>query len=95
MQANWLVLVVIGFALTVIKKIVAKTEKGAYLFDVMSLKMPITGTLVQRTAVSRVTRTLGTLLSSGVPILQSLTIVRDTTGNRVVSKALQNVLTAE
>ena len=64
-QANWLVLVVIGFALTVIKKIVAKTEKGAYLFDVMSLKMPITGTLVQRTAVSRVTRTLGTLLSSG------------------------------
>ena len=90
-QANWLVLVVIGFALTVIKKIVAKTEKGAYLFDVMSLKMPITGTLVQRTAVSRVTRTLGTLLSSGVPILQSLTIVRDTTGNRVVSKALQNV----
>ena len=90
-QANWLVLVVIGFALTVIKKIVAKTEKGAYLFDMMSLKMPITGTLVQRTAVSRVTRTLGTLLSSGVPILQSLTIVRDTTGNRVVSKALQNV----
>ena len=90
-QANWLVLVVIGFALTVIKKIVAKTEKGAYLFDVMSLKMPVTGTLVQRTAVSRVTRTLGTLLSSGVPILQSLTIVRDTTGNRVVSKALQNV----
>ena len=90
-QANWLVLVVIGFALTVIKKIVAKTEKGAYLFDVMSLKMPITGTLVQRTAVSRVTRTLGTLLSSGVPILQSLTIVLYTTGNRVVSKALQNV----
>ena len=90
-QANWMVLLIIGFALTVIKKVVAKTEKGAYFFDVLSLKTPVTGTLVQRTAVSRVTRTLGTLLSSGVPILQSLTIVRDTTGNRVVSKALQNV----
>jgi type IV pilus assembly protein PilC len=53
--------------------------------------VPVTGTLVQRTAVSRVSRTLGTLLASGVPILQSLTIVRDTTGNRVVSNALQNV----
>ncbi len=53
--------------------------------------MPVTGTLVQRTAVSRLTRTLGTLLSSGVPILQSLTIVRDTTGNRVVSNAVQSV----
>jgi type IV pilus assembly protein PilC len=53
--------------------------------------MPVTGTLVQRTAVSRVTRTLGTLLSSGVPILQSLVIVRDTTGNRIVSNALQSV----
>ncbi len=79
------------FALWVIKKVVGKTEKGAYFYDVLSLKMPVTGTLVQRTAVSRVTRTLGTLLASGVPILQSLVIVRDTTGNRVVSKALQNV----
>ena len=78
-------------ALIVLRKIVARTEAGAYFFDALSLKVPVTGTLVQRTAVSRVTRTLGTLLSSGVPILQSLTIVRDTTGNRVVSKALQNV----
>ena len=75
--------------LTLVAAVVA--EKGAYLYDVLSLKMPVTGTLVQRTAVSRVTRTLGTLLSSGVPILQSLVIVRDTTGNRVVSQALQNV----
>ena len=90
-QHNYLTMLVIVVALVVIKKVVAKTEQGAYFFDSLSLKVPITGTLVQRTAVSRVTRTLGTLLSSGVPILQSLTIVRDTTGNRVVSKALQNV----
>ena len=77
--------------LVVLKKIIGKTEKGAKVFDWLSLRMPVTGTLVQRTAVSRVTRTLGTLLASGVPILQSLMIVRDTTGNRIVSKALQSV----
>ena len=90
-QHNGLTIVVGVVAFMVIKKMIGKTEKGAYLYDVLSLKMPVTGTLVQRTAVSRVTRTLGTLLSSGVPILQSLVIVRDTTGNRVVSKALQDV----
>ena len=90
-QDSWMTILVVFAALVVIKKVVGKTEAGAYLFDKIALKMPITGTLTQRTAVSRVTRTLGTLLSSGVPILQALTIVRDTTGNRVVSRALQNV----
>ncbi|MBP5285095.1 MAG: type II secretion system F family protein [Kiritimatiellae bacterium] len=90
-QHNGLAVLAVIVALWVIKKVVGKTAGGAYFFDMMSIKMPVTGTLVQRTAVSRVMRTLGTLLSSGVPILQSLVIVRDTTGNRVVSKALQNV----
>ena len=90
-QDSWVMILIIFGALMVIKKIIGKTEAGAYFYDQISLKMPVTGTLVQRTAVSRVTRTLGTLLSSGVPILQALTIVRDTTGNRVVSRALQNV----
>ena len=90
-QHNGLQILAAVVALVVIKKIIGKTEKGAYFFDALSLKMPVTGTLAQRSAVSRFTRTLGTLLSSGVPILQSLTIVRDTTGNRVLMKAIQNV----
>ena len=90
-QHNGLTLAIIVAALVVIKKVIGKTPAGAKFYDLLSLKMPVTGTLVQRTAVSRVTRTLGTLLSSGVPILQSLVIVRDTTGNRIVSQALQNV----
>jgi type IV pilus assembly protein PilC len=57
----------------------------------LKLKMPVTGTLAQRSAVSRFTRTLGTLLSSGVPILQSLVITRETTGNKVLTKAIQEV----
>ncbi|MBR3222563.1 MAG: type II secretion system F family protein [Kiritimatiellae bacterium] len=90
-QHNGLQIFAAVVALVIIKKIIGKTERGAYFFDALTLKMPVTGTLAQRSAVSRFTRTLGTLLSSGVPILQSLTIVRDTTGNRVLMKAIQNV----
>ena len=90
-QHNGLQVLIAIIALVVIKKVIGKTEKGAYFYDVLSLKMPVTGTLAQRSAVSKFTRTLGTLLASGVPILQSLTITRDTTGNRVLTKAIQNV----
>ena len=85
-----LVLVVVA-ALWAAKTLIGKTEKGAYLFDKIRLKVPVIGTLVSRTAISQFTRTLGTLLSSGVPILQSLVIVRDTTANRVVRRAVQTV----
>jgi type IV pilus assembly protein PilC len=78
-------------ALIVIYKVIGHTKGGAYFLDVMRLKVPVTGTLVKRTAVSQVTRTLGTLLASGVPILQALQIVRDTAGNRVIANALQTV----
>ena len=90
-QHNWFVVLAVVIALVVVKKIIGSTEKGAYLFDYLALKVPVTGTLVQRTAISRLTRTLGTLLASGVPILQSLVIVRDTSGNRIVAKAIQDV----
>ena len=90
-QNNGLQIFLAIVAIVVILKIIAKTEKGAYFFDVLKLKLPVTGTLTQRSAVSKFTRTLGTLLSSGVPILQSLTITRDTTGNRVLTEAIQNV----
>ena len=91
MQHNGLLIGAVVFSLIVVFKLVGKTEKGAYLFDALKLKMPVTGTLAQRSAVSKFTRTLGTLLSSGVPILQSLAITRDTTGNRVLMNAIQSV----
>ena len=90
-QHNGLMILAVVVALVVIKKVIGRTEKGAYFFDALTLKMPVTGTLAQRSAVSKFTRTLGTLLSSGVPILQSLMITRDTTGNRVLTDAIQNV----
>ena len=90
-QANGLQIALVIAAIVVIVKVVGRTEKGAYFFDVIKLRAPVIGTLAQRSAVSKFTRTLGTLLSSGVPILQSLMITRDTTGNRVLTRAIQNV----
>ena len=90
-QHNGLQIAIGVAALIVIYKVVGHTKGGAYVLDVMRLKFPVTGTLVKRTAISQVTRTLGTLLASGVPILQALQIVRDTAGNRVIVNALQTV----
>jgi type IV pilus assembly protein PilC len=80
---------IIGFV--VLFKIFAKTKTGSYMLDVAKLNAPMFGSLVRRTAVARMTRTLGTLLASGVPVLQALVIVRDTTGNKVISRAIQSV----
>ena len=90
-QANGLQIAIGVAALIVIYKVIGHTKGGSYALDVMRLKMPVTGTLVKRTAISQVTRTLGTLLASGVPILQALQIVRDTAGNKVIVNALQMV----
>ena len=90
-KENGLLVLGIIVSIVVAKKLVNKTEKGAYFFDKIRLKMPVIGALVSRTAIAQFTRTLGTLLSSGVPILQSLVIVRDTTANRVVRRAVQTV----
>ncbi len=65
-----------------------RTEKGRSTIDALLLKLPVLGTLVRKVAVARFTRTLGTLVSSGVPILEGLRITARTAGNRVVEKAV-------
>lgn len=65
-----------------------RTERGRYAFDSIMLRMPIIGPVLRKIAVARFTRTLGTLLSSGVPILDAMDIVAKTSGNGVVSKAI-------
>ncbi len=90
-QNNGLQIAVGVAAFIVLMKVVGKTKGGAFFFDKLRISVPIIGTLVRRTAIAQFSRTLGTLLSSGVPILQALVIVRDTTANRVVRKAIQTV----
>jgi type IV pilus assembly protein PilC len=65
-----------------------RTKFGRHVWDKFKLKMPVIGPVVNKVAISRFTRTLGTLVSSGVPILQALTIVKETAGNVIVSNAV-------
>ena len=67
------------------------TEKGKELFDRMIFRLPKVGTFVQIVSVSRFARTFGTLMASGVPILQSISITRDTLDNVVIAKSLERV----
>ncbi len=67
------------------------TDKGRHQWDAFKLKIPIFGELFRKTAMSRMSRTLGTLLKSGVPVLQSLQITKETTGNRIVADAIEDV----
>ncbi|MGB7748063.1 MAG: type II secretion system F family protein [Verrucomicrobiia bacterium] len=68
-----------------------KTKVGRLIWDKIQLKVPPFGTVVSKVAISRFTRTLGTLVSSGVPILQALTIVKETAGNVIISNAIASV----
>ena len=68
-----------------------RTVGGRKTIDSMKLKMPILGDIQRKSAVSRFSRTLGTLVTSGVPILQALNITRDTAGNVVISQAIEKV----
>ena len=78
-------------AIIIFLKILAKTKLGSYWLDFGKLKAPVVGPLVSKVSISRFSRTLGTLVSSGVPILQALTIVRETSGNMVVARAVTMV----
>ena len=72
-------------------RLIVRTGTGRRLFDQFKLKMPIVGPVISKVAISRFTRTLGTLVSSGVPILQALTIVKETAGNVIIAKAVADV----
>ena len=77
--------VVVAFILL---KLLIKTKIGRKIFDKMKLHLPVLGPVISKVAIARFTRTLGTLISSGVPILQALNIVKETSGNVIVSNAV-------
>jgi type IV pilus assembly protein PilC len=72
-------------------KQIRKDPRGRYYFDYALLKMPVLGVLLRKIAVARFTRTLGTLITSGVPILEGLSITAKTSGNAVLEEALMRV----
>jgi type IV pilus assembly protein PilC len=84
-------LIVLLFVALFVWKKVKRTERVRNIVDPMKLKMPIFGKLFQKISLSRFTRNFGTMLHAGVPILQALDIVADTSGNVVVAKAVRDV----
>jgi type IV pilus assembly protein PilC len=77
--------------IVILFNIFCRTKFGRHVWDKFKLKMPVIGPVVSKVAISRFTRTLGTLVSSGVPILQALTIVKETAGNVIISNAVGSV----
>jgi type IV pilus assembly protein PilC len=87
----WWFFIVAGVGMFYGVKQVRKHPRGRYFFDAMLLKVPVIGTLLKKIAVARFTRTLGTLITSGVPILEGLAITARTSGNAVLEEALMKV----
>lgn len=72
-------------------KLIARTRPGRSIIDRFTLHVPLFGDVIRKTAISRFSRTLGTLVTSGVPILQALNITRETAGNMVIASAISRV----
>jgi len=88
MRSNILIIIGIMAAVIIGARKYYKTQNGRLVIDSIVLRMPVFGMLARKIAVAKFTRTLGTLISSGVPILDGLDIVAKTSGNKVVEKAI-------
>jgi type IV pilus assembly protein PilC len=90
-QQQFLLIGIVIGALVFAFKFIASTPKGSLLLDQFMLKAPLFGDLTRKNGISRFTRTLGTLVTSGVPILQALNITKETAGNAVISTAISKI----
>src|SRR5438552_10350748 len=90
-QYGWDYVLFSPIAAILIIKLIRISEGGKYFVDAVKLKIPILGSILAKTSIARFTRTLGTLISAGVPILDALNITKETCGNEVYSKALAKV----
>ena len=88
-QWYWILLAIV--VIVVAYKMIARSPGGRILLDRIFLRMPLFGDLTRKSSISRFSRTLGTLVTSGVPILQALNITRDTAGNAIVADAVTKV----
>ncbi|MBN1163509.1 MAG: type II secretion system F family protein [Candidatus Krumholzibacteriota bacterium] len=88
LRANWHILLVVHVGAFIALRRYYKTEAGRLRIDKLMLRIPILGMVVKKGAVARFTRTLGTLISSGVPILNGLEITARTSGNKVIENAV-------
>jgi type IV pilus assembly protein PilC len=88
---HWAIIIGVIFLLVAGMKLVSRTAGGRTAIDQFKLRLPLFGDLLRKTAISRFSRTLGTLVTSGVPILQALNITRETAGNTIIANAITKV----
>jgi type IV pilus assembly protein PilC len=88
---GWAILAGIPVGIVVLIRLVRKTLPGRFVLDTVTLKLPVVGQLSSKISITRWTRTLGTLISAGVPILDAINVTRETAGNEVYAKMLGNV----
>ena len=90
-QTYWYLIPLIPIFLMTIMKLIARTEAGEKALDAFKLRMPVFGNIIKKSSVARFCRTLGTLIASGVPILEALRIVKDAVGNVIIANAIEDV----
>jgi type IV pilus assembly protein PilC len=90
----WFLMLLIPFCYWLLAKLVRKFRHGRMGFDMYMLKVPVFGALIEKNILARTTRTLGTLVSSGVPILEALNITRETAGNALFERIFTKVIEA-
>ena len=90
-QFGWLYIILTPFILVVFFKLVRLIPAGKFALDWIVIRIPVLGNLVSKTSIARFTRTMGTLIGAGVPILEGLNITSHTAGNVVYQKALEKV----
>lgn len=88
---HYLIIIAVLAALYFGQKFLGRTKRGRTFIDQVKLKAPLIGDLTRKSAISRFSRTLGTLVTSGVPILQALNITKETAGNVVIASAITQV----
>ncbi len=91
MKEHFMVAGIVLVLIFVAFKLIISTEKGKFAFDWLKYRVPLFGPIVSKSAIAKFSRTLGTLMSSGVPVLNALQIVKETSGSEVVSAAVQKV----
>ncbi len=91
MSTYWYLFVFAPVAISIAYKLINKTPRGGLIIDAIKLKIPIFGVILTKSAISRFCRTLGTLVSSGVPILDAFAIIKLATVNQVLANAIQTV----
>ena len=90
-QTYWYLIPLIPIFMMSIMKMIARTEAGERWLDAFKLRMPVFGNIIKKSSVARFCRTLGTLIASGVPILEALRIVKDAVGNVIIANAIEDV----